>query len=197
MGAMTLRDWADFKVEHLPDYVLKKIHHITGVELAHRAGVRKRKKSFFTALKYRDRSLDTSSRRKELAPLLDEDWSDVYPPDNTERVYYVYAHVMPTILGFQIEIPPYTFKGIPFYIGKGTGNRAYDLKRNEGHGQEIRRLLNTESTPEDIVQIIEDKLTESEALCLEAKLIYFFGTRFDGEKNGVLVNLTKPPTPFY
>ena len=48
------------------------------------------------------------------------------------------------------------------------------------------------ATPEKIVQILYSDLTECEALCIEAKLIHFFGTKFEHKRNGLLVNLDKP-----
>ena len=38
-------------------------------------------------------------------------------------------------------------------------------------------------------------LTETEALEMESKLIYFFGTKFELERKGILVNLSFPPRP--
>lgn len=75
-------------------------------------------------------------------------------------------------------------KHIPFYVGKGTGNRYKDLNRNETH-RKIRQKLNKFN--KDIeVEIVKDNLTEKEALILESKLIDIFGLLPNG---GRLVNL--------
>lgn len=109
---------------------------------------------------------------------------------DTRPIYYVYAHCASdrkiaigkdgvtswaATLGLDL---------IPFYIGKGTGNRAYDLNRNETHRKVRQRL--TEFNHVAQVRIIKDGLTELEALCLEAKLIDIFGLM---GKGGRLVNL--------
>jgi len=70
------------------------------------------------------------------------------------------------------------------------------LKRNQGHGIELNQLLNRGNTPEQIVCIIKDGLSEAEALEIESKLIYFFGTKFERHRRGILVNLDMPSRPF-
>jgi hypothetical protein len=91
---------------------------------------------------------------------------------------------------------PITLPGVPFYVGKGCGQRAWDLKRNEGHGVELRQLLAKQHTPEQIVHLIRENLTERAALEIESKLVYFFGTKFERTRQGMLVNLDIPKRPF-
>lgn len=128
--------------------------------------------------------------------LMQEDWTHLFAGSEEKR-FYVYAHVIPgtQILGFDKSLLPH-FNGRPFYIGKGTGNRAYDLKRNQGHGAILSELIGHGKKESDIVQIMKDGLTEVEALALEAKLIYFFGTRYERLRKGILVNLDIPKTPY-
>ena len=63
----------------------------------------------------------------------------------------------------------------PFYVGKGTGNRAFDINRNEGH-KKVRQYLDKIGKEIQIVKIKEN-LTEGEALALESKLIDIFGLK--------------------
>ena len=73
---------------------------------------------------------------------------------------------------------------IPFYVGKGVGDRAYDLNRNETH-RKVRQKLQ-QFGQEVSVKILKSGLTEMEALILESKLIDMFGLIASG---GKLVNL--------
>jgi len=188
---LTLKDISTLDVGKLPDDVI----NILFLALSDERRKRSRSKTFVNLkadyLKNRIHSIKSPHRRRDLTRILDQDWTSIYPDDWTCPDHYVYAHVQPSNKPF--EAGGIAFSGVPFYIGKGTGQRAYDLKRNEGHGAELRRLLKAGKSASDIVFIVKSGLTNAQALCLEAKLIYFFGTRFDDEKNGVLVNLTKPP----
>lgn len=132
-----------------------------------------------------------------LMPLLKQDWQYLFPSQNQEKKFYVYAHCDP--LRECISMPA-EYGGIirmPFYIGKGTGNRAFDLQRNQGHGAKLRELVKKGVGVDEIVIIIKGELSESEALSLESKLIYFFGTIYQNPKSGVLLNLDIPPTPLF
>lgn len=136
---------------------------------------------------------------QELDGLMAQDWSHLFPEGDPEERYYVYAHVYPQVKAkdfrsqgeFGLDLP-----GTPFYIGKGCGERAWDLKRNEGHGVELRSLTSRGCTPDQIVHVVRDKLTERKALEVESKLIYFFGTKFERDRRGLLVNLDIPKRPF-
>jgi len=105
-------------------------------------------------------------------------------------VYYVYTHCEPTHNAQVGKNGKTTFaatigmKKLPFYVGKGTGNRAYELDRNETHRKIRQRLHNFNKEIE--VEIIKDNLTELDALMLESKLIDIFGLVTSG---GKLVNL--------
>jgi len=79
---------------------------------------------------------------------------------------------------------------LPFYIGKGTGSRAYDHLVTPDATRKyarIREILEAGTKP--IVEILVDDLTEAQALRLEAELIAAFGTVDSG---GLLTNAVIP-----
>ena len=82
----------------------------------------------------------------------DIDKNDIaYNENNENREFYVYAHI-------RLD------KMETFYIGKGKGERAYDLERNEHHD-------NISNSCGHAVLIIKDNLTEEEAFELERDTI--------------------------
>jgi hypothetical protein len=109
---------------------------------------------------------------------------------NEQKNFYVYAHCDP-FFGLKADtngkIAFASMLGLthlPFYIGKGTGTRAYDLNRSESHRKKRQFIEN--SNKEVMVSILQDNLTEKEALMIESKLIDIFGLTSFG---GWLVNL--------
>lgn len=132
---------------------------------------------------------------KYLNELLAQDWSHLFPGTSDPK-YYVYMHYAPNSKAIRYvgEHAVIKTSGLPFYIGKGCGDRAFDMKRNQGHGATLRELLGR-YTPTDIVSIVKDGLTEQKALELESKLIYFFGTKYEKGRRGILVNLDIPLRP--
>lgn len=123
--------------------------------------------------------------------LMKQDWAHLFNgyEDESSR-YYVYAHVDPRVHSFAcLEINCLPCQGQPFYIGKGCGDRAYDLKRNQGHGKMINYLREKGCPDSGIVKILFDNLSERKAMEIEAKIIYFFGTVYEKGRKGTLYNL--------
>lgn len=141
-----------------------------------------------------------------LIDFLCEDWRFLFPNANDkERRYYVYYHSDPTC-----DVLPYgqsdssrlkmsvRFKGKPFYIGKGTGDRYRNMSgRSTSHISRVKSYLEAGFCNDDVFHICEDNLTEMEALELESKLITFFGCEseitigkryFNGFNKGILIN---------
>lgn len=129
---------------------------------------------------------------KYLPDLLAQDWSSLYKGSPSQE-FYVYAHVDPRARIFVTTSKAGgNYGGKPFYIGKGKNERAYELKRNQGHGKRIKEITGAGYGRDAIVYIIFQKLTEAQALEAEAKLIYFFGTEYDTSRHGWLLNLEEP-----
>jgi len=147
--------------------------------------------------KFPENTMATPPQRRlpYLPHLLQQDWSHLFPNRDEKKLYYVYAHcdvengyiTLPSKIGGTVPMP--------FYIGKGAGNRAYDLSRNQGHGIKLRDILRSGAKKSDIVLILRGNLTEAESLALESKLIYFFGTIYEKDRNGILLNLDIPLRP--
>lgn len=78
----------------------------------------------------------------------------------------------------------------PFYIGKGTGNRAWEHTIRVDRTRKGERIAEIHSAGfEVITTVLADDLTEVQALKLEAELIAAFGTQSNG---GVLTNTVIP-----
>jgi len=124
--------------------------------------------------------------------IIDTDISHLYKDIKLDfdRKFYVYAHCDPffklkaDVNGKIAFAATLGIESLPFYIGKGEGNRAYDLNRNDSHRK--KRQFIEQAGKQVQIHIIKDNLTEIQALMLESKLIDIFGLKSYG---GWLVNL--------
>ena len=78
----------------------------------------------------------------------------------------------------------------PFYIGKGTGNRAWEHHINADESEKGQLIQQIKADGCNVIHtIIADNLTEQQALKIEAELIAAFGIRAQG---GLLTNRVRP-----
>ena len=85
---------------------------------------------------------------------------------------------------------PRTSPAMPFYVGKGTGSRAFDHLVTPDATKKytrIKQIIADGAMP--MVDILVEDLTEAQALRLEAELIAAFGTV---ESGGLLTNAVVP-----
>jgi hypothetical protein len=93
--------------------------------------------------------------------------------------YYVYALK-----------DPRNSHAAPFYIGKGTGVRAWEHELKPDGSSKGKRISEIKNVGLDVVvSTLADGLSESQALKLEAELISAFGTEATG---GLLTNAVIP-----
>jgi hypothetical protein len=78
----------------------------------------------------------------------------------------------------------------PFYIGKGTGSRAFDHLVQPDATRKHKRIQEIVASGQlPLVDILVEDLTENQALRLEAELVAAFGTVDTG---GILTNTVMP-----
>jgi len=93
--------------------------------------------------------------------------------------YYVYALK-----------DPRTSPAKPFYIGKGTGTRAWDHTTRDDNTRKGRRVASIQNGGHEVITtVLVADLSEIQAMKLEAELISAFGTE---ETGGLLTNAVVP-----
>lgn len=97
--------------------------------------------------------------------------------ETTDNCYYVYVLVDP-------------INRIPFYVGKGKGNRMYQhLKGDKGNKKKVRYIENIRMLGfEPYAMKVQDNLTESEAYSLERIGIKYYKSLFSYLTNIKSVN---------
>jgi hypothetical protein len=130
--------------------------------------------------------------------VMSDDWSGYFVETAGPSDYYVYIHFDPRVdrrISLNCDACSVELSGEPFYVGKGRGLRAYNLRRNDGHAVILRELRNDGLMAEDLVKIVARDLTEAKALEIESKLIFLFGSRYSAIDAGPLVNLATTAGP--
>lgn len=137
-----------------------------------------------------------TQRIKYIEFVLNQKWEYLYSGGSYDdsKDYYVYAHVDPLSKDYNLK-DRLNIVGLPFYIGKGKGNRAWDLNRNQGHDVRIKSVLSKGYGPSHIVNIVRKGLSEVEALALESQLVYVFRTVYENQQHGLLYNIDTGKRP--
>lgn len=84
-----------------------------------------------------------------------------------------------------------SLKTVPFYVGKGIGNRYLILNRNDSYGK-IRNQISKMNKEIEPIKIIEN-VSENTALIYENFFMYFLGLKALSN-HGMLVNLSENDT---
>lgn len=99
-----------------------------------------------------------------------------------------------TVRDYNLNTPFYVYclcfpSGVPFYVGKGKGSRAFSHLKEYLLGKTTKlknRFFNKLADQPPIMYIIQGNLTETDALAKEKMLIKYYGRYSDG---GILCNI--------
>ena len=159
--------------------------------------LQKRRKKLLADLGYGEVSfagskLNMDSLMPAIEGIFDTDLSCIYGVASA-GASYVYFHCDPTkplnprgdIRAIYLA-SKFGLKFEPVYVGKGVGDRCFDLQRNDSH-RKIRSALISKGLDLEVV-VAADGLSDGAALAMESKLIDVLGLRALS-KTGWLVNL--------
>jgi len=143
--------------------------------------------------------------------IMADDWTNLFTGPDDDTDHFVYFHVDPRhtrkdqirfnlqeFFGVSYQLP------IPFYVGMGKGDRAYNFHRQKFHTELLSALLSEGFTRDAIVYVIEKDMSWQAARELESKFILYFGcTSFRVKTNGkrlskmgrCLINAQYEPMP--
>ena len=113
----------------------------------------------------------------------------------TDNTFYTYAYLDKSIKGKFQYSSNLTFDKLPRYIGKGTGQRAYNIENHKNHNLGLS-FLDTEHIE---VVLLDEDITEQDAfdkeieyIALIGRLDLGFGPLFNKKNGGGRVSLGKP-----
>lgn len=106
-----------------------------------------------------------------------------------EKIFYVYVLLDPTCKG-DFKFGRYKFPFLPFYVGKGKGDRVrtHHLRSNKAVKAKIKKITKKNGTGHK-ARIVRSGMTESEAYALETRVIRSIGLR--QTKEGPLLNFNE------
>ena len=138
---------------------------------------------------------DLKTKSRYLPDLLDQDWSYLWSGGDPDKKYCVYVCSDPLAPSFKFgrklggRIP------LPFFIGYLKEGLVWVPDENSSCALKVKNLIAAGVTKEKILTTLITGVSETQAIELEAKLVYFFGTVHDIGNKGILLNPKKHRVP--
>lgn len=147
----------------------------------------------YTAITFNNSSRNMADIFPLFEEILNTDLSEVYNTSSGSSDFYTYVHCDPTKplsvkhnIKHAVLASKFGLSHEPFYVGKGTGTRCFDLSRNDSH-RKVRSVIRKLGNEVQVVKIA-DFISEAKSLELEAKIIDILGLKSLCQY-GLLVNL--------